>query len=244
MGMVNFTPRAQLVMAVSRKEADRLHHNFVGTEHLLLALIRVGQKGTAVAVLGRLGLSLETVRQEIEKQVGAGPDQKLIGNIPFTAGVKRVLALAAKEASALHHLYVGTEHLLLGLLREGDGVAARVFQHFGVNIEKTREEILRELAPKSGEREPGAKATVTARVTGRLAGEGDAIDTSKRYDIYCIEGNQEVVYRDAVFKGRKGLLQGGFPGPEFLEIEQADGQRVFVARASVVKFCEHGVRPG
>src|SRR6266446_5005444 len=144
--MNNFTPRAQQVLALARREADRFHHNFVGSEHLLLGLIRLGQ-GTAVNVLRKMGLDLETVRKEVEKQVGTGPDQKMIGHIPYTPRVKKVLALASKEAKALNHTYVGTEHILLGLLCEGDGVAARVLKNLGVNIEQTRQEILRELDP-------------------------------------------------------------------------------------------------
>jgi ATP-dependent Clp protease ATP-binding subunit ClpC len=144
--MNNFTPRAQQVLALARKEADRFNHNFVGTEHLLLGLIKLGQ-GVAVNVLQKLGLDLETVRMEVEKQVGTGPDQKMIGNIPYTPRVKKVLALASKEAKALNHTYVGTEHILLGLLREGDGVAARVLKNLDVDIEQTRQEILKELDP-------------------------------------------------------------------------------------------------
>ncbi len=142
----NFTPRAQQVLALARKEADRFNHNFVGTEHLLLGLIKLGQ-GVAVNVLQKLGLDLETVRLEVEKQVGTGPDQKMMGNIPYTPRVKKVLALAQKEAKALNHTYVGTEHILLGLLREGDGVAARVLKNLDVDIEQTRQEILKELDP-------------------------------------------------------------------------------------------------
>src|ERR1700761_7411693 len=144
--MNNFTPRAQQVLALARKEADRFNHNFVGTEHLLLGLIKLGQ-GVAVNVLQKLGLDLETVRMEVEKQVGTGPDQKMIGNIPYTPRVKKVLSLAAKEAKALNHTYVGTEHILLGLLREGDGVAARVLKNLDIDIEQTRQEILKELDP-------------------------------------------------------------------------------------------------
>src|SRR6266498_1775883 len=144
--MNNFTPRAQQVLALARKEADRFNHNYVGTEHLLLGLIKLGQ-GVAVNVLQKMGLDLETVRMEVEKQVGTGPDQKMIGNIPYTPRVKKVLALAAKEAKALNHTYVGTEHILLGLLREGDGVAARVLKNLDVDIEQTRQEILKELDP-------------------------------------------------------------------------------------------------
>lgn len=144
--MNNFTPRAQQVLALARKEADRFNHNYVGTEHLLLGLIKLGQ-GVAVNVLQKMDLNLETVRMEVEKQVGTGGDQKMVGNIPYTPRVKKVLALAGKEAKALNHSYVGTEHILLGLLREGEGVAARVLRSLDVDIERTRNEILRELDP-------------------------------------------------------------------------------------------------
>ncbi|MAS94561.1 MAG: NDP-hexose 4-ketoreductase [Verrucomicrobiales bacterium] len=144
--MNNFTPRAQQVLALARKEADRFNHNYVGTEHLLLGLIKLGQ-GVAVNVLQKMNLDLETVRLEVEKQVGNGPETKMVGNIPYTPRVKKVLALAGKEAKNLNHSYVGTEHILLGLLREGDGVAARVLKNLDVDIERTRNEILRELDP-------------------------------------------------------------------------------------------------
>ena len=144
--MNNFTPRAQQVLALARKEADRFNHNYVGTEHILLGLIKLGQ-GVAVNVLQKMGLDLETVRMEVEKQVGTGPDTKVTGNIPYTPRIKKVLALASKEAKALHHSYVGTEHILLGLLREGDGVAARVLKSLEVDIERARQEVLKELDP-------------------------------------------------------------------------------------------------
>ncbi len=155
--MQNYTPRAQQVLALARKEADRFNHNFVGTEHLLLGLIRLGQ-GVAVNVLQKLGLDLEVVRMEVEKQVGTGPDQKMVGNIPYTPRVKKVLNLAAKEAKMLNHTYVGTEHMLLGLLREGDGVAARVLKNLDVDIEQTRQEILKELDPNFQAAEEGGQA--------------------------------------------------------------------------------------
>src|SRR5216110_2622670 len=162
--MNNFTPRAQQVLALARKEADRFNHNFVGTEHLLLGLIKLGQ-GVAVNVLQKMGLDLETVRMEVEKQVGTGPDQKVIGNIPYTPRVKKVLALASKEAKALNHTYVGTEHILLGLLREGDGVAARVLKNMDVDIEQTRQEILKELYPNfaSGEEQPAGSGEASEK---------------------------------------------------------------------------------
>jgi ATP-dependent Clp protease ATP-binding subunit ClpC len=142
----NFTPRAQQVLALARKEADRFHHNYVGTEHLLLGLINLAQ-GVAVSVLQKMGLDLETVRNAVEKQVGTGPEAKPTGNIPYTPRVKKVLALAQKEAKMLNHSYIGTEHILLGLLREGEGVAARVLKNLDVDIERCRNEILQELDP-------------------------------------------------------------------------------------------------
>jgi ATP-dependent Clp protease ATP-binding subunit ClpC len=160
--MNNFTPRAQQVLALARKEADRFNHNFVGTEHLLLGLIKLGQ-GVAVNVLQKIGLDLETVRMEVEKLVGTGPDQKMIGNIPYTPRVKKVLSLAAKEAKALNHTYVGTEHILLGLLREGDGVAARVLKNMDVDIEQTRQEILKELDPNFNAPEETASTEPTEK---------------------------------------------------------------------------------
>src|SRR4029078_4753916 len=106
--MNNFTPRAQQVLALARKEADRFNHNFVGTEHLLLGLIKLVQ-GVAVNVLQKIGVDLETVRMEVEKLVGTGPDQKMIGNIPYTPRVKKVLSLAAKEETELNLTYTAQQ---------------------------------------------------------------------------------------------------------------------------------------
>jgi len=169
--MSNFTPRAQQVLALARKEADRFNHNFVGTEHLLLGLIKLGQ-GVAVNVLQKMGLDLDTVRLAVEKEVGTGPDQKLAGNIPYTPRVKKVLALASKEAKALNHTYVGTEHILLGLLREGDGVAARVLKNLEIDIEQTRQEILKELDPNFAAQEEQAAAGGSGEGAEKPAAEG------------------------------------------------------------------------
>ena len=134
------------MLALARKEADRFHHNYIGTEHLLLGLINLGQ-GVAVNVLQKMGLDLDTVRQAVDEQVGLGPEAKPSGNIPYTPRVKKVLALAGKEAKSLNHSYVGTEHILLGLLREGEGVAARVLKSLDVDVDRCRNEILSELDP-------------------------------------------------------------------------------------------------
>ena len=172
--MNNFTPRAQQVLALARKEADRFNHNYVGTEHLLLGLIKLGQ-GVAVNVLQKMSLDLETVRMEVEKQVGNGPETKMVGNIPYTPRVKKVLALAGKEAKNLNHSYVGTEHILLGLLREGDGVAARVLKNLDVDIERTRNEILRELDPNFSGEEDEEHDFEASLASGRKDGKTPAL---------------------------------------------------------------------
>src|SRR6202167_5357413 len=170
--MNNFTPRAQQVLALARKEADRFNHNYVGTEHLLLGLIKLGQ-GVAVNDLQKMGLDLETVRMEVEKHVGSHPETKMVGNIPYTPRVKKVLALAGKEAKALNHSYVGTEHILLGLLREGEGVAARVLKSLDVDIEPTRNEILRELDPQFSGGSEGGSEEAAAGAPQRPGGQAD-----------------------------------------------------------------------
>ena len=157
--MSNFTPRAQQVLALARKEADRFHHNYVGTEHLLLGLINLGQ-GVAVNVLQKMGLDLDSVRQAVDEQVGLGPEAKPSGNVPYTPRVKKVLALAGKEAKGLNHSYVGTEHILLGLLREGEGVAARVLKSLDVDVERCRNEILSELDPNFSSTEDEEETSV------------------------------------------------------------------------------------
>jgi ATP-dependent Clp protease ATP-binding subunit ClpC len=149
-----FTDRARRVIILARKEADRFNHNYIGTEHLLLGLIRLGQ-GVAVNVLRRMGLDFETIRMEVEKAVGRGPETKIIGDVPLTARAKKVIELAVEEARNLNHTYIGTEHLLLGLLQEEEGVAAKILRSLNVDVEQTRREVLAELhatmGPPSGE---------------------------------------------------------------------------------------------
>ena len=173
----NFTPRAQQVLALSRKEAERFHHNYIGTEHLLLGLINLGQ-GVAVNVLQKMGLDLETVRSAVEKQVGMGPDQMDAEQIPYTPRVKKVLALATKEAKLLNHSYVGTEHILLGLLKEGEGVAARVLKSLDVDIERCRQEILAELDPNFASTEPPQMSN-EPETASPMMGSGDAGSSSQ-----------------------------------------------------------------
>ncbi len=149
-----------------------------------------------------------------------------------------------EEAKALNHTYVGTEHILLGILREGDGVAGRVLKNLDVDTEKTRQEILTELDPNFS---PGHDEATMSQNPESSNAKREMIDTSKRYDVYCTERNQEVdVYRNALFKGIKKLFSGNQYDAvsEFVELEQANGETIFLSRFSVMKFCEHGATPG
>jgi ATP-dependent Clp protease ATP-binding subunit ClpC len=153
----NFSPRARRVVDLARVEARRFHHNYVGTEHILLGLIKLGE-GVAVNVLGRMGVELRKVRDLVEKQVGKGPEEaKAPESLPLTPRVQKVFTFARSEASKLGHAYIGTEHILLGLLREGEGVAAKVLAELNVDIERCRQEILAQIQPEEGAgEEPGA----------------------------------------------------------------------------------------
>jgi ATP-dependent Clp protease ATP-binding subunit ClpC len=196
--MNNFTPRAQQVLALARKEADRFNHNYVGTEHLLLGLIKLGQ-GVAVNVLQKVGLDLETVRMEVEKQVGSGPETKMVGNIPYTPRVKKVLALAGKEAKALNHSYVGTEHILLGLLREGEGVAARVLKSLEVDINRTRDEIQKELdpnfTPTESDQETDAPTRKDVKTPALRAFGRDLTELAKKGELDPVIGRHNEIER-------------------------------------------------
>ncbi|MFH0790726.1 MAG: ATP-dependent Clp protease ATP-binding subunit [Candidatus Omnitrophota bacterium] len=136
-----FTERARKVIILAKEEARRFNHDYIGTEHILLGLIREAE-GVAATVLEKMGLSLENIRLEIEKLVQPGPATQIIGDIPFTPRAKKALELAAEEARSLGHNYIGTEHLLLGLIREGEGVASQVLLNLGLDLNAVRNEIL------------------------------------------------------------------------------------------------------
>jgi ATP-dependent Clp protease ATP-binding subunit ClpC len=136
-----FTERAQKVILLAQEEAKRLNHDYLGTEHILLGLIALGE-GVAATVLINLGVDLEKVRKAVEKIVGVGENVLVLGEVPFTPRAKKVLELAVEEAQKMQHRYVGTEHLLLGLIREGEGIAARVLENLKLNLERVRQETI------------------------------------------------------------------------------------------------------
>jgi ATP-dependent Clp protease ATP-binding subunit ClpC len=139
-----FTNRAKQVIKLAKKEAQRMNHNYLGTEHVLLGLLKLGQ-GIAVNVLRNLNLDYDIVRVEVEKMVGFGPEIQVYGDPALTGKVKKVFEYANEEAASLNHNYVGTEHLLLAILRQTDGVAAQVLENLNVNLKDIRKEVLKEL---------------------------------------------------------------------------------------------------
>ena len=139
-----FTERARRVLTLAQEEAHRFNHNYIGTEHILLGLVREGD-GVAAKVLANLGVELNKVRSAVEFIIGRG-DRTVLGEIGLTPRAKKVIELAVDEARRLNHSYIGTEHLLLGLVREGEGIAAGVLESLGVNLERVRAETTRILS--------------------------------------------------------------------------------------------------
>ena len=150
-----FTDRARRVVVLALEEARLLNHNYVGTEHLLLGLIHEGQ-GVAAKALELLGIRLEAVRAQVEEIIGQGQSAPT-GHIPFTPRAKKVLELSLREAQQLGHNYIGTEHILLGLIREGDGVAARVLVKLGADLSRARGQVIGLLSGETGGVEAGAR---------------------------------------------------------------------------------------
>jgi ATP-dependent Clp protease ATP-binding subunit ClpC len=173
-----FTDRSRRVVVLAQEEAGMLDHSYIGTEHILLALIRE-DGGVAAQALESLGITEEAARQQVEEITGRGEPGPQRGHIPFTPRAKKVLQLSLREAIALGHGYIGTEHILLGLVREGDGVAIRVLNGLGVEPNRVRQQVIQLVSARRVQEEPG-----TGRVTGRgkrkllseLRGRLDALD--------------------------------------------------------------------
>jgi ATP-dependent Clp protease ATP-binding subunit ClpA len=145
-----FTDRARRVVVLAQEEARMLNHNYIGTEHFLLGLIHEGE-GVAARALESLGISLVVVRQHVEEMIGQG-QQAPSGHIPFTPRAKKALELSLRESQQLGHNYIGTEHILLGLIREGEGVAAQVLVKLGADLNRVREQVLQILGDSESER--------------------------------------------------------------------------------------------
>src|SRR5215831_14883066 len=168
-----FTDRARRVMVLAQEEARMLDHAHIGTEHLLLGLIHEGE-GVAARALESLNISLSAVRQEVEEIIGRGK-QPPSGHIPFTPRAKNVLELSLRESNQLGHNYIGTEHILLGLLREGEGVAAQVLVKMGTDLDRVRQKVIELLHDPSEERPPSGMR-VRSRAAGDLLGLLETLD--------------------------------------------------------------------
>src|SRR5438045_8103723 len=159
-----FTDRARRVLVLAQEEARLLNHNFIGTEHILLGLIHEGE-GVAAKALESLGVSLEAVREKVEETIGP-PGSSTTGSPPFTPRAKKVLELSLREALQLRHNYIGTEHMLLGLVGEGEGVAAQVLIKLGGSLSRVRDKVLELAAPGPGEGPELASPPRRSRVPG------------------------------------------------------------------------------
>ena len=164
-----FTDRARRVVVLAQEEARMLNHNYIGTEHILLGLIHEGE-GVAAKALESLGISLDAVREQVQEIIGQG-QQAPSGHIPFTPRAKKVLELSLREALQLGHNYIGTEHILLGLVRENEGVAARILLDFDADSEKIRNEVIRMLSGPGGRRSGGSSGSGSSG-SAQAAGEG------------------------------------------------------------------------
>ena len=162
-----FTDRARRVVVLAQEEARLLNHNYIGTEHILLGLIHEGE-GVAAKALESLGISLEAVRSQVEEIIGQGGSSPS-GHIPFTPRAKKVLELSLREALQLGHNYIGTEHILLGLIREGEGVAAQVLVKLGADLSRVRQQVIQLL---SGYQGPAGSSETAGQVAGAGGPQG------------------------------------------------------------------------
>ena len=189
----NFTDRVRKVLAMAREEAIRLQHDYVGTEHVLLGLIREGD-GVAAAVLTNLNVDLDQIHEQVEESVKKGKATIALGELPYTSRAKKVLEFAMVEARELSHSYVGTEHLLLGLLREEKGIAAQVLNSLGIGMEEARSETLKVLGSDVG---PAQPAGIGGGTFTPPSGKGDKKSKTPALDHFC---------RDLTDLARQGKL--------------------------------------
>ncbi|MBD0319636.1 MAG: NDP-hexose 4-ketoreductase, partial [Gemmatimonadetes bacterium] len=180
----NFTDRVRKVLAMAREEAIRLQHDYVGTEHILLGLIREGE-GVAAAVLNNLAVDLEQVQEKVEESVRRGKATIALGELPYTSRAKKVLEFAMAEARELNHSYVGTEHLLLGLLREEKGIAAEVLGQLGVGLEDARRETLKLLGSEPNTQPTASSSLGSGSGATPAGGKGEKKSKTPALDHFC-----------------------------------------------------------
>jgi len=199
-----FTDRARRVVVLAQEEARMLNHNYIGTEHILLGLIHEGE-GVAAKALESLGISLEAVRQQVEEIIGQG-QQAPSGHIPFTPRAKKVLELSLREALQLGHNYIGTEHILLGLIREGKGVAAQVLVKLGGNLDRVRQQViaLEQENPTTEELPPAARRRT---VRTHTSGAAEAFAHAERESAVLAAKLEEILSRLDSISGRLAAIE-------------------------------------
>jgi ATP-dependent Clp protease ATP-binding subunit ClpC len=198
-----FTDRARKVMGLARQEAQRFNHEYIGTEHILLGLIQEGS-GVAANVLRNLDVDLEKIRREIEKIVHSGPPMVTMGQLPFTPRAKKVLELSVEEATNLGHNYIGTEHLLLGLIRENEGVAAQVLMNLGLKLEEVREEVLELLgADMTSETSPSEKSSKKSKTPALDAFGRDLTELARDGKLDPVIGRMDEIERVTMILSRR-----------------------------------------
>jgi ATP-dependent Clp protease ATP-binding subunit ClpC len=229
-----FTDRARKVMQLANQEAQRFNHEYIGTEHILLGLVKEGA-GVAANVLKKLGIELRKVRLEVEKIVQTGPDMVTMGSLPQTPRAKKVIEYAIEEARYLNHNYVGTEHVLLGLLREQEGVAAQVLMNLGLKLENVREEVLTMLGQNPDLAESGKALTLALSRFGL-----DHTEAVRRGMLAPIVGRQaevERVLRVLLRRTRSNPLLVGLPGCGKTSVVRGIAERL-VAGGLPPRLCE------
>ena len=193
-----FTDRARRVVVLAQEEARHLDHNYIGTEHILLGLIHEGE-GVAARALTELDISLEAVRSEVVEIVGHG-DEAPTGHIPFTPRAKKVLELSLREALALSHNYIGTEHILLGLIREGEGVAAQVLIELGGSLDRVRQQVIQILADASqlqAEQVGGTQSRISQQQAMAMVAGGPGVYQDEPAELVRVVPVAREVHREA-----------------------------------------------
>ena len=214
-----FTDRARRVVVLAQEEARLLNHNYIGTEHILLGLIHEGE-GVAAKALESLGISLEAVRNQVEEIIGQGGSSPS-GHIPFTPRAKKVLELSLREALQLGHNYIGTEHILLGLIREGEGVAAQVLVKLGADLSRVRQQVIQLLSGYSGSGSggEGGASGGSGEKAGATAGGSGGDSQSGSLVLDQFGRNLTAAAREGQLDRRRLDLNEPGAGAELIEVE-------------------------